>query len=286
MGWNKKAKDEEDINPDSIEDFFKSAKDYEAEGSAVFTEGLKVMIWGDAKLGKTHFALSFPEPVFVIDTEFGSTPLLRKFPGKDIRIMSAAVLDPDTDEPDMDESLKKLEKAVATLSELEHGTIVIDSGTDIWSWLGAWVEQEASKRDKLTKAGTVQRLEWGRANLRWAQLILRLMNKKGMHFVITAQPRELYNNKGEQTGTFEPKIQKQTKFKCDIVLNVEKEYDDEINESIYVTHPTDCRFQRGWEMEIRDITFDKLTDKLYTELGIVVPDSNEAKALLEKKNKK
>ena len=278
MGWNKDIEVSTEA-PKDISDFFKKSEDYDITDSIVYADALKCMIWGDAKLGKTHFALSFPEPVFVIDTEFGATPLLRKFPGKEIYIMSTAVLDPDTDEPDMDESMKKLEEGISTLRNLEKGTIVIDSGTDIWSWLGAWVEQEAVKANKMTSAGTVQRLQWGRANLRWAHMILRLMNKKGMHFVITAQPKELYDNKGVQTGIFDAKIQGQTKFKCDIVLRVVKEYDDEEEKTIYVTTPTDCRFQRDWEPHIRDITFEKLATAMHKDLGVVVPDSLEAKAL-------
>lgn len=279
MGWNK-DKDETDEDPVEIEDFFKSSSDFTVDEGAVFTSPLKVMVWGDAKLGKTHFAMSFPEPIYVIDTEFGAPPLLRKFQGKDINIMSAAVLDPDTDEPDMEKSLDKLEKAISTLKDLDRGTIVIDSGSDIWGWLGAWVEQEAAKRGKITKAGTPQRLEWGRANLRWTQLILRLMNKDGMHFVITSQPRELYNKSGEAMGVYEPRVQKMTKFKCDLVLNITSEYNDD-NEEIYVARPTTCRFQRNWDMAIEDVTFDKLTKKMYEDLGLIVPNSKESESVKE-----
>jgi hypothetical protein len=31
--------------------------------------GLKVLVWGEPETGKTHFALTFPPPVYVIDTE-------------------------------------------------------------------------------------------------------------------------------------------------------------------------------------------------------------------------
>jgi hypothetical protein len=47
---------------------------------------LFVNVWGEPKkAGKTHFALTFPEPIRVLNFDFGSFELLPKFPGKDIQ---------------------------------------------------------------------------------------------------------------------------------------------------------------------------------------------------------
>lgn len=230
------------------------------------------MVWGDPSVGKTYFALSFPEPIYVIDTEFGVAPVTRHFPDKEIFIHEAAILDPSTDEPDVDASLKSLEKAIAQLKNIEKGTIVIDSGTDIWQWLGAWVEQQARKSGKITSAGTPQRLEWGRANLRWRQLILRLMAKP-VHFVITAQVAEEYDSRGQQTGNYKPRVQKQTPHMCDIILAMERKYVKKGKgpaEEKYIATMEKCRFQRGMDMELEDVTFDKLAEALKDKLGVVI----------------
>ena len=39
---------------------------------------------------------------------------------------------PETAEPDPEKSLEKVEQALVALRDVKEGTIVIDSGTDIW----------------------------------------------------------------------------------------------------------------------------------------------------------
>ena len=264
-GWQKgnKNKDAPVRELPKIEDFFKRGEDL------VHTQGLKIMIWGPTATGKTHFAMSAPPPIFILDTEFGSAPLLRHFPDKDIYIYEAAVLDEESDEPDAEKSLRQIELAIATLKDVEQGTIVIDSGTDIWSWMAGWVEQQARKRGKMTKADTPQRLEWGRANLRWRQLILRLMSKP-VHFVITAQMTEEYSSRGEQLGTYKPRIQKQTPHLCDIIIRLEKVYKKGSTKPEFRGTLTKCRFERSFDEAIEDVTFDKLCAVLKDKLGVVV----------------
>ena len=89
------------------------------------------------EVGKTHFALTFPEPVYVVDTDLGVAPLLAKpeFRGKDIRIYDAVKLDLENDEVDPIGSLDMLEKALTALRDVKYGTIVIDTITDIWQWI-------------------------------------------------------------------------------------------------------------------------------------------------------
>ena len=265
MGWQggKKKKVDEVKELPKREDFFKRGKDL------VHTQGLKIMVWGPPSVGKSHFALSAPPPIFVLDTEFGSAPLLRHFPEKEIYIYEAAVLDEESDEPDAEKSLRQIEIAISTLRDVETGTIVIDSGTDIWSWMGGWVEQEARKRGKMTSADTPQRLEWGRANLRWRQLILRLMAKP-VHFVITAQMTEEYDSKGQALGSYKPRIQKQTEHMCDIIIRLQKSYSKAAKKPKYDGTLTKCRFERSFDESIADVTFDKLCAVLKDKLGVVV----------------
>ncbi|MGH7900322.1 MAG: hypothetical protein ACRENZ_01150, partial [Thermodesulfobacteriota bacterium] len=64
---------------------------------ALQRRGVKAFVWGSYGVGKTHFALSFPEPIYVISTEFGVGQLQKQFPNKDIRIMECN--EPYTDAP-------------------------------------------------------------------------------------------------------------------------------------------------------------------------------------------
>jgi hypothetical protein len=93
--------------------------------------GLKVLVWGEPETGKTHFALTFPPPIYVIDTEFGTAPLLPKFKGKEVYVFPACQLDADV-KVDPVQSIEAVEEAISKLGRLDKGTIVLDSATDLW----------------------------------------------------------------------------------------------------------------------------------------------------------
>ena len=61
-GWQSgKKKTKEPKELPKREDFFKRGKDL------VHTQGLKIMVWGPTSVGKTHFAMSAPSPIFILD---------------------------------------------------------------------------------------------------------------------------------------------------------------------------------------------------------------------------
>ena len=93
MAWDLKRVKKEEIKP---EQFWKKPTEI------IHKTGLKVLAWGEPEVGKTHFALTFPEPVYVVDTDLGVAPLLAKpeFRDKDIRIYDAVKLDLEKDEVD------------------------------------------------------------------------------------------------------------------------------------------------------------------------------------------
>ena len=147
---------------------------------------------------------------------------------------------------------------------------MIDSGTDVWDWLQAWMERTATKR---TKTKGVYRFEWARVKQRWRQMVLRLMAKP-LHFIITAQPQEIYDAEGRATGTFRPRIQRATPFMVDLILKIDKVYEKGSVKPKHISTLTKCRFQRAYNTEIEDVTFDKLCQKLKDDLGVVVKGAN------------
>ena len=74
--------------------------------------------------------------------KFGVSPLLQheEFKNKDISIFEACVLDTETVEVAPIRSIETLEKAITSLGGLKKGTVVIDTITDVWQWLLAWLE--------------------------------------------------------------------------------------------------------------------------------------------------
>lgn len=178
----------------------------------------------------------------------------------------SGILDPETFEPDPELSLAKVEKALVALRDVKEGTIVIDSGTDIWDWMQDWMEKTATKR---TKTGGVYRFEWARVKQRWRQLVLRLMAKP-LHFIITAQPQEIFDAEGRATGTFRPRIQRATPHIADLVIHIEKVFEKGRTKPRHIATLEKCRFQRAYNAKIEDITFDKLCKKLKEDLGVTI----------------
>jgi len=250
---------------------------------ALLRRGVKVFVWGPYGVGKTHFALSFPEPIYVISTEFGVAQLLHQFPNKDIRIMECT--EPYTDAPikaktgEVDDqpfavdpilSLRKVEKATEALKDITKGTIVLDSGSDIWQWMGAWLEYNY---DKATKSGQMMRTEWGKANARYKWILMRLLSRP-VHFVLTSRSQNVYDSQGAMTQQEKFKAQAETPYFADIIIHMSKKAIPQID--IATGKVTGMTTQRIGEIEkcrfaditptINDPTFDALKAALSSKV--------------------
>lgn len=151
--------------------------------------GVKLGVYANAKVGKTHFALTGQLPLFVIDTE-GSAKMISKF--FDTERQEQIYIDEiiqwvgkKKGKFDIVGSLKSLEESVDVITDVillsekgadelteeersrmiidpgQVGTIVIDSGTDMWDWLSTWLELEGATRYNKSD-GSMNRTEWGR----------------------------------------------------------------------------------------------------------------------------
>jgi hypothetical protein len=180
--------------------------------------GLKILSYGDFSTGKTHFGLTGKGPVFIIDTENGSSPLGKKFPEARVLNISSMEFDGADEELPEVENYIKLEKAIdylVALPDNEVGTIVLDSLTDVWSWCQAYAK---IKRFKLSIDDRLkQQFDWGIINAMYNRFIMKLVNKN-CNIVFTARQNEVYAGAGQPTGQHTPACQKRTPFFVDIVL--------------------------------------------------------------------
>jgi len=177
--------------------------------------GIKILSYGNFATGKTHFALSSPKPVYIIDTENGASPLADKFP--DAKVINICnIEEEDNDEKDEIRNFEKFQQTISylvTLSDAE--TIIIDSISDIWDWAQAYA------KIKIFKIPAEQRLaqqwDWGVINKLYLKQILKLINKN-CNVILCARTGEEYAAAGQPTGRFKPLCQKKTPFWVDIVL--------------------------------------------------------------------
>ena len=178
--------------------------------------GYKLAIYGDYATGKTHFALTAPEPIYIIDTEIGAAPLAYLFKDKDVKILDIA-------EKDGSVSFEKYQEAVKFLSkQKEIGTVIVDSATDIWAFA-----QEYAKT-KIFKIKPQQRLaqqwDWGVINKLYLKELLTLI-KLNCNLILTARAQEAYAGAGQPTGIFNPHWMKKTGYWVDFVLYNTKQID-------------------------------------------------------------
>ena len=207
---------EKDVSKADISVFTKPAKQE--------IQVLRIGVFGLTGSGKSHFALTAPPPVFVIDTEKGVPPLIHRrgspFEDKDIRVADVLATD-EYGDVDLVKSLRKCEQAIEAAAKYAHehpeerGTIVLDTASELWGWYGIWLESEGATR--FTKSGEMLRVEWGKVNRPYTQQMYRLI-LSGWNVVVTAKARELYTRGGEPMGVYTMRAQKDTEHWLDVVL--------------------------------------------------------------------
>lgn len=262
MAWNSlpKKKEEEKTIVLKPDQFFKHQKEMKTR------QGLKIGVWGEPETGKSYFSMTCPEPIYIIDTEFAARKLAKQhFPDKEIFIYECSVIDPTSplEEPDPIKSLTNMEQAIISLKDVNVGTIVVDTVSDYWSWMSAYVEHEAKRFYK--KTGEVMRTEWSTGNERYRYFINRLLIKP-CNVVLVSQPKPIYRE-GQDTGSIKPAWQRQTPHWCDVVVWMRKVLIQ--NRIAYQAIIQKSRLMRAENHIIENLTYDKLVAYL-KEIGVKV----------------
>lgn len=249
---------------------------------------LKVALQGGAKVGKTRFALSFPDP-YVVDGEHGTDLYAEKY-GYHVKHTNR---------------WKGLGEEVTALvaNPIVGATLVIDPITVFYKdLLNDLVQAVKNKRGH----EVLSQSEWTIENRRWFAF-LNMLVAIPMHVVLVTREREEYtesvNNRGEEvrkkTGNFIMECDKQTEYVFDIILRLSKEQNKKEKTSKHVVTVTGTRC--GWlpEYATFDITGKRAFDFMFAEhVGgmldapdgppaqaepLVIPDSEPTQAEPERK---
>jgi hypothetical protein len=214
--------------------------------------GIKIMFWGDFGTGKTFDACTFPGPIHILSTEYGVAPVANQTGRDDINRMECT--DPFTEKPvmangevddtpaatDPVDSLNKIEEGTEWLYQqyksgaLVGGTVVVDSVSDIWAWLGNWLDYIAKKSQSKSGKEYMMRTEWQKANARYKWIIMRLLALP-CNLVLTARSSAVYDSTGNITTVQKPKAQGETAYYMDIVAHLTKDIVSKANEKGVVT---------------------------------------------------
>ena len=139
---------------------------------------LKVCLWGDAKNGKTRFALSFPQPLAVIDPEKGSVLYADQYAFDRVEVIR----------------WRDLEKPIEWLKSQPVGryeTLVIDSMTPLYQDLVG--EVAAIERNRYGK-DVISQAAWG-AIKRRQKALQTLLLELPMNVVVSMRAKEEYETR-------------------------------------------------------------------------------------------
>ena len=261
----------------SIEEAFTAIEEMEV------TDYLKVGIYGEPGSGKSHFAASFPEPVYVIDTENRFARLGRKFPGKDIRVMhcyqedSEGIFDPVA-------TLHQMEQAISTIRKLSKdnksavGTIVLDSTSDVWQYSMEYMKIEHLTKDRFALVNR-EGWNWGIANKRNDAVVLKAIVQDA-HVVLTG--KIAYDDSGSTRGTW----RKEVPYFVDVIIVAQCVDSDDDEEPQYFYTIEKCAENGRLQTQIHeDLNYDKLYNLIYPASEREEGESSTEPAKKQRKSK-
>lgn len=243
--WEKPPS-KEAVQPKTKEQLFTSIHELAKKG------GVKIGVHGVSESGKTHFCCSAPPPVYILETDDGAAQLANNFPDKDIKVLNCYVTtgDPQTE---CKASYELLMEALQSLSDLNEGTICVDSGTDVWEWLGGMLRLEVLKVDLAARVAPSD-YKWANAKYRSFIMKCRAINT---HFVITAMDGEVFKDaKLTPTNVYKAEWQKWTPRWLDCVVRLLKE--ETKTSYIYRAFIEKFRHHRLEARDFVNMDFDKL----------------------------
>lgn len=215
---------------------------------------LKVALQGGAKVGKTRFALSFPDP-HIVDGERGSDAYAEKY-GFRVRHTNRWV--------GLGEEVTALVK-----KPIVGATLVIDPITVFYKdLLNDLVQMVKNKRGH----EILSQSEWTIENRRWFAF-LNLLVDLPMHVVLCSREREEYvesvNNRGEEvrkkTGNHIMECDKQTEFLFDAILRLSTEENKKEKTSKHLVTVLGTRYEWLPKYATFDITKKRAFDAIFKE---------------------
>ena len=158
--------------------------------------------WGEPKKGKSHFALTFPEPIQAIEIgETGIEDLLNKPEFRDKKIthtpITMPVLSPEV--ADHQKLLTRFEKVLLDSVKLDSGyrTLVIDSASRLWRSVRL-VMTEKALEDSIRKKRS--QADYELANDYFEQIIQLVRVKPDLNLVLLHRHRDVWRTQTDENG--------------------------------------------------------------------------------------
>ena len=231
------------------------------------TKRLVVSLWGQPKAGKTHFALSAPDPIEFFDFDLGREGVDHKFKGKSItphlyEIPLGGLQDQHATEL-LQKFYREYKVALDALQDLGGGTVVLDTASDLWSVIQAAKLAEVRTRRAKKKVGVdpddvqVYPYDYSEANLAMANILRAVLFRPDVNGVFIHRAKKVYEG-GNETNKLEFQGFGQTPAITQAMVQLFKNTKGRFGK-IEV-----CRFDPDLEsMEVKDLTYDTLRNLMF-----------------------
>jgi len=205
---------------------------------------MRVVYWGESKVGKTYAMLSYPKPIFLIDFEGGWYEHISRNPelAENVYVVSPIVTKDEyviSDDGkrvkvtviDYEETVKNMIKIMGYIIEetkdIKEFTIAIDSVTEMIDIIKIWNERRDDVRKD--KSGKVLRTEYQYVKrtikeILWTPIMSNIKTDSTVHIVMIARQKDKVDNKGQTIG-ITPDWHGVLEYMVDTMVNLRFRYD-------------------------------------------------------------
>lgn len=176
-------------------------------------------IWARPKAGKTHTALTWPEPIYFFDFDLGSDEVLVKFAGKkEIYRKQFIPRIPEKTVGEAEYLLNQFEESYRwALQNIKSGTVVVDTGSALWGGLVSPVLIDRRLRKRSDQ--TPYPFDYGDANTYFENLV-NMVRATSLNLVLCHRAREKYIGK-DPSGDFEAQSNNKVDYFVQVGLRLE-----------------------------------------------------------------
>lgn len=215
---------------------------------------LIVAPWGQPKDGKSTFALSFPEPIYLFNMDHSYLELLGNFPGKEIYVADYEITE------DYDTNLKAVESfrkdwiEAVNQAQARGGTVVQDKSSQFWSLVGPTLKEKAHRKrlERNSNAREMQ-TDYALPNSFMDAVMKRPYHFEKVNACYVMGAKEMYSDSGQALGRYTPHGWGDTESVVQVVLGLSTK------KGTVTGTINRCRFGKALEgMELANPTWDSL----------------------------
>lgn len=155
---------------------------------------LTASVWGPTKVGKTTLALTFPEPLFIVNADRSMDHLLAKLGDKEYYYIDLVPEGLEVDMPVAKALYANVRRLILEAITVGKGSIIIDGGVRFWDVI---TEAFVPNKDDGAMPKAYQK-----ANSEYENLLDDIVNSP-LNLIITNQQKPIYAGATKNTGEFE-----------------------------------------------------------------------------------